>query len=160
MYKLTVEFDTKEELIAFLSETDEAAEVTVSKKSSKKKTSKKSAPKKEDKVEAPKEEVKPEPKAEIFQEPATKPTPSQAAFNRDACLKRITKVIGDLQSNGMQGNELANMIAGIFADLGLAQCKIGDLEDSSLINFSMAFDKKVEEFMNETPEATSETSFI
>lgn len=156
MYKLTVEFDTKEELIAFLSETDEAAEVTVSKKSSKKKVAKKSAPKKEEKVEAPKEEVK----AEIVQEPATKPTPSQAAFNRDACLKRITGVIGNLQSNGMQGNDLANMIAGIFADLGLAQCKIGDLEDSSLINFSMAFDKKVEEFMNETPDATSESSFI
>lgn len=144
MFEVTVKFKTKEEMVAFFTEdqttkpmdaTPVVEEVAEEKKApAKKKTAKKAAKKEE--------EVAVEP--EIVQEPATQPSPSQAAFNRDACLKKIGEKIAELQGQGMEGNDLANLIAGIFTDLGQPQCKISELDDSTLINFSIAFNKATE----------------
>lgn len=140
MYKVTVEFQTKEEMIEFFSEKKAEVVEEAPKKKTKKKTAKKAAPKKEEPEIVEPEVVEPE----IVQEPATQPSPSQAAFNRDACLQKITGDINDLQNAGVEGNAIANMIASIFASLGEAQRKIGELDDSTLISFKIAFDKEVQ----------------
>lgn len=148
MYKVTVEFKTREEMLEFFSADKKVEAVEEApKKTAKKKTSKKSEPKKEEpKQEEPKqEEVVVEP--EIVQEPATQPSPGQAAFNREACLGNVSAVISDLQNKGVDGNAIANMIASIFASLGEAQRKISELDDSTLINFKIAFDKEAPALM-------------
>ena len=170
MYEFTVKFKTKEEMLRYLSAVDEqeregcdvevadpAPAVTTApevkaptKKVAKKKTAKKVGP-------AVAEPAVVEP--EIVQEPATKVSPGQAAFNRDSCLSGISGAIAQLQADGVENTDLANIIANIFSGLGQAQCKIGELDDSTLINFKIAFDQAVSEAGNSADTAT-DGSFI
>jgi hypothetical protein len=162
MFEVTVKFKTKEEMVAFF--TDEpttkpmdATPVVEEVKEEVKEEKKAPAKKKTAKKAAKKEEVK-EVEVERVQEPATQVSPGQAAFNRDACLKNVGAKIAELQDSGMEGNDLANLIAGIFTDLGQPQCKISELDDSTLIEFSISFNKEVE--AKKVAPASTGASFI
>jgi len=150
-YTLTLEFENQEELLAYLG--GEAKETTAPKK---KTTSKKKPSAKKAEPESP-EVVEPE----IVQEAPIKESPGQAAFNRDAALKLVSEGIAQLQQMGKADDDIGGMISGIFSGLGIKPCRIGDLDDSNLINFKIAFDRELAAAMQPpAQEAIQGGSFI
>lgn len=96
---------------------------------------------------------------EIEAPPATKTSPGQEAFNRDACLKKIVTKIDGFQKGGMDASSLTNFVSNIFGQLGLSPMKIGQLDDSALISFSMAFNEEAKKIEAQQAAPTS-TSFV
>ena len=76
----------------------------------------------------------------VAEAPAPTPAPAQPAFDRSAILAEVTSFI---QAKTQQGIELPKIAAVInscfFVPAGIAQCKVGELDDTRLAQFNQVF---------------------
>ena len=152
-YALTLNFETKEDLIKFLGDDDHSA-------ASSKTVSANAAPKGRGRAvaaaveapvaiqEAPAVVAPPVaiPAPAVMPAPVPQALPQQAApqaqapFDRNMVIANINATINEKTSKGVQPAAVAQVCANIFAKIGIAVgTKIGQLDDQSLYNFNGHF---------------------
>ena len=144
MYKLTIEFQTKEELKEYLMGTTDA--VTVESHEDVPATPAKKAPAK--KAAARVEEVATPSVEQPKSEPARKAAPEvkAPAFDRGEHIEKAKSLVASLKDSGMEGPSMMDLAQKVYAQVGItAGVKVGEMTDDQLKAFLPAFSARVNE---------------
>lgn len=170
-YSLTLNFDSKEDLQAFLDadKAPTASSTTVA--ATAPKAAKKAAPKaKEEEVVVMPEQPKAAPAPFYPEAPKAAPvapivtTPIVApplAFDRNIVLANISATVNDLKTESIPDNQIAALFMQVFSKMGQAGKKISELDDSTLAVFNSHLYPEVSALrVSQAPKHPSHGSFI
>ena len=153
MYKLTIEFKNKEELLAHLAgETATVAAVETSIAVDPVAEKKKAAAKKAAATRAA-NKAKKDAEASVVVEPSM----TLPVFDRDGCLAAVIAKKDEVEKLGASQESVIGYFTDIFSTLGIAPMKITMLQDDQLSNFSAHFHANVDKL---APAAVETASFI
>lgn len=164
-YSLTLNFETKEELQAFLAEgNSETAHVEEKPKAARGAKAKKTEdvladvklpdPVKEAPSIFPKEEIAAPAPTPIAQ------APEAPAFDKAKALADISKTVADLKAQSVPDQTIASLFSNAFGQLGIAGKKIGELEDEVFARFQPCFYAQVANLKDMMAPKTETNSFI
>jgi|688.fasta_scaffold218068_3 hypothetical protein len=165
MFKLTVSFETIEDLNHYVQElrgkqTQTQSQVEFPKDIppviEEKKPAKKSAPKKSAPVE-----VKQEVEAEFEEVESPFVEPQKPPFDRDGAIANAQKLVAQLKGTGIADDKLMPAIHEVYAQAGCPiNLKISQLSDEQLSVFIPLFELQVKSIVSKTKAAQTTASFI
>lgn len=162
MYSLTLNFKTKEELLAHLQGEADSANNAIAQEILAANPEKKTRAKKDKDVLAevtlPKEESN-VPSTAFPTAPAAPKSP--LPFDRNIVVSNISSTLSDLRGQQVAETSIAKLFANVFATIGVPAGKISELEDGTLLAFNVAFYPEVQLLRDSlAPKAPTAGSFI